>query len=615
MIFSKKQISFNKIHKFLGKLLLVSCSTALFVPTLVSAQGFGMNPGMGGQKGPGKKEKDMVIKKAEGKKGEKTPEIHKDNYLDKPPSMQFFSLDGYFRLRNDYMYRYDLGYRNYSGVASPHRSPLLGYLEECSQSDPSGNCKGHNVTSTNMRLRLNPVLRPSESVAIYSTLDVLDNLVLGSTPYGMNYQYGSSGHLPYAGFSANQSVYQDGSNSNWDAIRVKNLWGKVDLQLFDLSFGRMPNHFGMGLYHNNGFGLDADYGDSVDRIQLSSTIPAFELQLGASWDFASQGFSSVIVDPEADQGQPKDMDDMDDSTRWTFYLMKKYSPVKTARKLKAGNHIFNYGLNVGFNRHRYGMPAMEYSPLNSPTISSDNELSELASYITPRYAFYTVPDFWMLYAKGNFRFEMEVVGKYGWITKLNDVDGMSKEGNDMNILSLGGVMRMNYRYSKEVTLGVEFGYASGDDQYENIENKGSTHYSNLPAYPVNPNDKYNSLFLFHPSFHVDMLFFRELMGTVYNSSYAKLSFKYKTGRWKFGIDGILPMANEPVATPGNSRLYGAELDGFLNFTSKDNNFKFGLYYGIFYPLNAMEHPESIYGSFAAEPKFAQTIQTHLIIKF
>ena len=61
----------------------------------------------------------------------------------------------------------------------------------------------------------------------------------------------------------------------------------------------MPNHWGMGIYHNAGgrdpingtYNYDADYGDTVDRVAFSAQIPGTPLRamIASDWDSDAPG--------------------------------------------------------------------------------------------------------------------------------------------------------------------------------------------------------------------------------------------------------------------------------------------------------------------------------------
>src|SRR4029078_3218530 len=87
---------------------------------------------------------------------------------------------------------------------------------------------------------------------------------------------------PLGAFSnGTQAPVAQGINSDRAAVQVKRAWAEVAVPLGVLTFGRMPNHWGMGIFHNSGgddpingaYDYDADYGDTVDRASFSLLIP------------------------------------------------------------------------------------------------------------------------------------------------------------------------------------------------------------------------------------------------------------------------------------------------------------------------------------------------------
>ena len=117
--------------------------------------------------------------------------------------MQIFELNGYLRLRDDYMHDFflGLGYSNgperldgprydelrpatVSGAArlpvarqfarSPDREDIAGSAGQ--------NCPTSNMGGANLRFRLEPTLNVTDQVRVHAQIDVLDNTILGSTP-------------------------------------------------------------------------------------------------------------------------------------------------------------------------------------------------------------------------------------------------------------------------------------------------------------------------------------------------------------------------------------------------------------------------------------------------
>jgi hypothetical protein len=86
------------------------------------------------------------------------------------PKLQFLELNGYFRLRPNL-------YENlWLGWSQP--DPQGYYLFP----KPFSNANGKTEESADTRFRVEPTLNVSEDIRIKSQIDVLDNLVLGSTP-------------------------------------------------------------------------------------------------------------------------------------------------------------------------------------------------------------------------------------------------------------------------------------------------------------------------------------------------------------------------------------------------------------------------------------------------
>ncbi len=225
------------------------------------------------------------------------------------------------------------------------------------------------------------------------------------------------------------------------------------------------------------------------------------------------------------------------------------------------------------------------------------------------------PDIWVKYAKGNFDVEAEATAVIGSM-RAPDL-GTS---DDIDIRQFGGVARANYRLMEgDLTLTQEVGFASGD-QWDN-EVEGRTHVSG--AVNLGPNDNTVERFVFDPAYHVDLILFRELLGGVSNAAYSKTSFAYDlTSKIKIRGASILSAAHRPVATPGNSTLYGVEFDADIGYAN--DGFFAGISYGALVPFAALDHPSAdgfpfgvdiSQGGNAGEATLAQTIQTRLVLQF
>ena len=118
--------------------------------------------------------------------------------------MQIFELNGYLRLRDDYMHDFFLGL-GYSqraervdrpGTTNYGLPPFPVPLDCPSPANalaatigmpgmpgtPAANCGTKNMGGANLRFRLEPTLNVTDQVRIHAQIDVLDNTILGSTP-------------------------------------------------------------------------------------------------------------------------------------------------------------------------------------------------------------------------------------------------------------------------------------------------------------------------------------------------------------------------------------------------------------------------------------------------
>jgi hypothetical protein len=184
---------------------------------------------------------------------------------------KLLELDGYFRLRTDWFKNFHLGHLDdptVGGSAFPRALSCGAPIIVDAGCDDS-------LSSANMRLRLEPTINLDERTSIHLQADVLDNLVLGSTPIDQNLSsYTGTNRPPVGAFSGTQAYPQAGVNSDRDSIAVKRAWAEVAVPLGVLKFGRQPNHWGMGIYANAGTrAARATRGTSTTRTTRTAGSP------------------------------------------------------------------------------------------------------------------------------------------------------------------------------------------------------------------------------------------------------------------------------------------------------------------------------------------------------
>jgi uncharacterized protein (TIGR04551 family) len=579
--------------------------------------GGGMPGGMGGPTQPEDK-KEGVAEAAP-----KTPGLLPTNPVLPAPKgrrkrWKLIDIDGYFRLRTDWFKNFHLGFRDDLAGGAPFPRAL-----GCKSTALGAPCE-ENLSSTNIRLRLDPVINLDEGTSIHVQADVLDNLVLGSTPINQQYVGGydsadmSFGNRPPLGaFNDTQAAPTAGVNSDRDSITVKRAWAEVAVPLGILKFGRMPNHWGMGIFSNSGdydpihgtYDLDGDYGDTVDRFSFSAIIPGTNLRamIATTWD-STRLVSNQTTAGRGREGHPWDLGDEDDITSWVGVISRMDSPQEFRDKVDRGDLAVNYGIYFEYKNQNWDDDISGFT---------EGTAFDAATHYVPRSLTTYTPNPWIRMAYKKIELEGEFVAQLGSVDRL---DEFNLRGAD--IRKYGGVGRFTYKgLEGKLKLGIESGFATGD-QWDNTPS-GAIHISNanLLGDPAISRNKLTQ-FIFNREYKVDMILFRHLMGAVTNAGYVKPFLSYElTSSIGFKVANITSFAMKPVSTPGNSRMYGTEFNADLGYES--GGFYAGIAYGVLFPFAAMNHPADQLGgtTFGFDPSnvgdasTAHTIQMRAMLKF
>ncbi len=188
----------------------------------------------------------------------------RDPFVAEDPALDpTVTLGGYFRLRGDVFDNLDLN-------RGP--TPTTGEtIFPVPIDDPEHNDR---LTSSNMRLRLEPHIRVGWEVNVHAVIDCLDDVILGSTP---------ADESRWAGMSAATTNQEAPA----DSIRMKRAWAEIGTPIGLLTAGRMGVQWGLGMLANDGNCFDCDLGNTVDSIGLA--IPVGGQIVGLSYDVASTG--------------------------------------------------------------------------------------------------------------------------------------------------------------------------------------------------------------------------------------------------------------------------------------------------------------------------------------
>jgi uncharacterized protein (TIGR04551 family) len=520
-------------------------------------------------------------------------------------------LHGYFRTRGELYHNFSLGRPgDVSGPQNLWAQPLdnsyvrppPGGPRDVLLCGPSATeaCSDKSQATANLRLRLNPEIHVSDNLRIMAQVDMLDNLVLGSTPdaYALKPSgqgasgyspRGVNGYAPLGAFSTTQGPPTAGVNSYRNSIDVQRAWGEYLTPLGQIRFGRMANHWGLGMLVNSGDGIDHDYQSNADRIMVVSGIKSMDLYFGGAWDFVSSG-PTTASPYDVYGGQPYNTANLTNVGQWVLFAAHRTNPELQRLKLARNEVVVNGGLWTVYRKQILDVQATQ-TPL-----TADTSGTTVNNGFERRGAEAIIPDLWVQFLWNKLRIEAEAASIWGSIESSPARNSVS---DPVKLRSWGMVTQAELR-AVEDKLRVQFGagWASGDANIEGL-NPGASGLTPRPAGGA------ISSFRFHPSYQIDYIFFRKIMTRVQNAYYFRPSVEYDFIRHANGqkLGGgaaiIWSRASEFVQTPGNKRDLGVELDLQVYYQSKDGNlnddpsklggFYAALQYGVFFPLGGLDY--------------------------
>lgn len=129
---------------------------------------------------------------------------------------------------------------------------------------------------------------------------------------------------------------------------MKRVWGEVSTPVGILRFGRMGSHWGLGVLHNDGNGIDNDWGDTVDRVSFTAE-PFAGFYITPMLDVNITGTTSLRL-PEG--GQPFNLSNYDDGINYIIAVARRDTDTEARAKLDSGQTVFNYGLHFSYRNQR-----------------------------------------------------------------------------------------------------------------------------------------------------------------------------------------------------------------------------------------------------------------------
>ncbi len=473
--------------------------------------------------------------------------------LEAPAS--FISLSGYFRVRGSLYGNLDLD-------RGP--TPSGEVFFPVSLSDP----KAQLLTAFDTRIRSDVALyAPWGSMALKVRLDTLDNVLLGSMPDG----------VPSA--STSQRTGQP-------LFKLRRAYAEVLTPFGLLSFGRMGNDWGLGMFANGGDCLDCDSGDSADRIAFVTPLAGHLFAL--AYDFTASGpsvedrsgFRFIDVDPKAIVHT------------LTFAAARYRGPEARARRDRAGKVTPEYGAFVSYRFQDSDVPAT-YLPVASP-------IPLEAGQVMARGYQALAADLWLRFEGKNFRVEAESAYLHASVDQPSLIPGVLYREPALSN-QIGAAIETEFGDSAgRFRAGVNAGVASGDGApgFGAIAKPGQ-----LPAVAGDlngpqanpPFDNEVNNFRFHPDYHIDRILFREIIGTVTDAVYLKPHLRYDLltnikGKLSVGLASVISFAAVPESAPGQAAPLGVEIDPTISYVS-DVGFRADLEQATLVPLAGLDNLE------------------------
>jgi len=574
-------------------------------------------------------------------------------------------LHGNFRVRAEMFYQFALGRGDapedamwpqpsdnyFRGIKQAYGPALCTPDEVGAGTNNAGTsanlpCKNNTQMMGNLRFRLDPELHISDNLRVISQIDLFDNLVLGSTPDGYrNTPSGDgyavaarSGYVPIGFNTTTTAPPTSGINSVRDSIRVKRAWAEYATPVGELRFGRMPNHWGLGILNNAGDGYDDNYQSTIDRIQFTTGIKPLDLYVTGAWDLINEGPTSDNIGIY--RGQPYDLAQSDDVSQYMLSVTRRKGREMTRLALARGEFVLNAGFQIQY-RHQLMADDANNGLGNSAGACGLNAAAlgcqpGQINYIRRGASTWT-PDLWLQLLYKKFRFEAEAV------TIQGNMDNNSANNTDKETQNVGYKLRQ-YGLAAEIEqrlvedklrLGFNFGWASGDSDVQGL---APPYNGAAPNDAVNQHgDRTDKTFRFNPAYSVDLILYRNILtrvqGTYFFRPSASYDFLRDASGQKLGggVAAIWSRASEFMQSPGHAHDLGIELNANVYFQSKDGarnddpNKKGGFFtkleYGVLFPMAGLGYTPAQVSILSQTPgaststNTAQTLRWYLGVFF
>lgn len=470
-------------------------------------------------------------------------------------------VNGYFRVRGELLNNLDL-----DRGTTPSGRPLYAV--------PLGNPNSQLLGAVDMRLRTDLALyAPFAAAAVKIRADVIDNLVLGSTPILSP----GTGNAPTPATSPGQLPST--------LVRIKRAYGEALTPIGFIAAGRMGNHWGLGILSNGGDCLDCDRGDAADRVAFLTAVAghlwAVAYDFSAVGPLASRkdGSRSLVFEPSADVRTV------------SFAIMNVRAEESRERRRRASKATLEYGVVVSHRWQDFDVPAAYLATTTAVPLTP--------AQVVPRGFRGTAIDAWLRITWPSVRVEAEGAVVFADIAQGSLIPGLLLRDSFKSTQWAAALELELGAPASTFQLGVNAGVASGDPAPGfgafPPASSGPTAPGELDGPQVDPpRDVRADNFRFHPDYRVDRILFAELIGTVTDALYVRPWAQARllaltSSSLKVRVSGTWSRALYASSTPGGSSDLGLELHAGLRWESRDG-FDVLAEYAVLVPFGGLSNP-------------------------